>query len=193
TNTSQNQEPRRCYYCGRTGHLIAKCRTRQAKQKSRDDRRDDRRDNYRRDDYRRDDYKRDERRRSHSRSRDCSYRSSSRDKRNSRENSQERSRYSDFYNNDSRRASFRSPSPYRRDINYLGHNSTPPSAFPVPSNNKWEHFLDNPSICIAMPAYLYKKAKKTDLLPTSHTTPIKCNIRLRNRPYQAIIDSGAAI
>ncbi|CAG8808342.1 4902_t:CDS:2, partial [Dentiscutata erythropus] len=38
-------------------------------------------------------------------------------------------------------------------------------------------------------AYLYEEAKKTDLLPTSHTTPVKCNIRLRNRPYQAIIDS----
>ncbi|CAG8797031.1 22395_t:CDS:1, partial [Dentiscutata erythropus] len=40
TNTSQNQEPRHCHYCGRTEHLIAKCRTRQAEQKSRDDRRE---------------------------------------------------------------------------------------------------------------------------------------------------------
>ncbi|CAG8816152.1 10398_t:CDS:1, partial [Dentiscutata erythropus] len=63
TNTSQNQESHRCYYCGRTRHLIAKYRTRQAEQKSRDDRRDDRRDNYRRDDYRKD-----ERRRSRSHS-----------------------------------------------------------------------------------------------------------------------------
>ena len=44
-----------------------------------------------------------------------------------------------------------------------------------------------------MSAYLYEEAKKTDLLPTSYTTPVKCNICLRNRPYQAIIDSGAAI
>src|SRR6201988_1087144 len=188
TNTSQNQEPRRCHYCGQTGHLIAKCRTRQAEQKSRDDRRNDRRNNYKKDDYRRD-----ERRRSRSRSRDRSYRSSSRDRRNFRENSRERSRYTDFYNNDSRRTSFRSPSPYHRDINYLGHDSTPPSTSPVSSNNKWKHFLDNPFIRIAMAAYLYEEAKKTDLLPISHTTPVKCNIRLRNRPYQAIIDSGAAI
>ncbi|CAG8827400.1 4577_t:CDS:1, partial [Dentiscutata erythropus] len=135
TNTSQNQEPRHCYYCGRTGHLIAKCRARQAEQKSKDDRRNDKRDNYRRDDYRRDDYRRDKCRKSHSHSRDRSYKSSSRDRRNSRENSQERSRYSDSYNNDSRRTSFCSLSPYRRDINYLGHDSTPPSASPVPSNN----------------------------------------------------------
>ena len=44
-----------------------------------------------------------------------------------------------------------------------------------------------------MSAYLYEEARKTDLLPTSYTTPVKCNIRFRNRPYQAIIDSGAAI
>src|SRR6201988_3672435 len=154
TNTSQNQEPRRCHYCRRTGHLIAKCRTRQAEQKSRDDRRDDRRDNYRRDDYRRD-----ECRRSRSRSHDRSYRSSSRDRRSSRENSRERSRYTDSYNNDSRRTSFCSPSPYRRDINYLGHDSTLPLASPVSSNNKWEYFLNNPSIRIAMSAYLYEEAK----------------------------------
>ena len=44
-----------------------------------------------------------------------------------------------------------------------------------------------------MSAYLYEEAKKNDLLPTSYTTPVKCNIRLRNRSYQAIIDSVAAI
>ncbi|CAG8828971.1 21698_t:CDS:1, partial [Dentiscutata erythropus] len=115
--------------------------------------------------------------------------SSSRDRRNSRENSRERSKYLDSYNNDSRRTSFHSLLPYRRDINYLDHDSTPPSASPVPSNNKWKHFLDNPSIRIAMSAYLNEETKKTDLLPTSHTTPVKCNIHLRNRPYQAIIDS----
>ena len=45
-----------------------------------------------------------------------------------------------------------------------------------------------------MSAYLYEEAKNANLiqLPT-HTTPVKCNIWLRNRPYQAIIDSGAAI
>ncbi|CAG8817346.1 9152_t:CDS:1, partial [Dentiscutata erythropus] len=144
TNTSQNQKSRHCHYCGRTRHLIAKCRTRQAEQKSRDDRKDDRRNNYRRDDYRRD-----ERRRSCSRSRDRSYRSFSRDRRNSRENFRERSRYLDSYNDNSRRTGFRSLSPYCRDINYLGHDSTPSLASPVPSNNKWEHFLDNPSIRIA--------------------------------------------
>jgi hypothetical protein len=44
-----------------------------------------------------------------------------------------------------------------------------------------------------MSAYLYEEAKKTDFHLTFHTTPVKCNIRPRNRPYQAIIDSGAAI
>ena len=57
TNASRNQESRHCYYCGRTGHLIAKCRTRQAEQRSGSDRRDNGRDQYRRDDYRRDDYR----------------------------------------------------------------------------------------------------------------------------------------
>src|SRR6185312_1202002 len=104
TNASQNQEPRRCHYCGRTGHLIAKCRTRQAEQRPRSDRRDNGRDRYRRDNYRRD-----ERRRSRSRSHDRFYRKSTRDRGSSRENSRERSRYADSYNSDSRRTSFRSP------------------------------------------------------------------------------------
>ena len=27
----------------------------------------------------------------------------------------------------------------------------------------------------------------------TYTTPVKCNIRIRNQPYQAIIDSGASV
>ena len=52
----------------------------------------------------------------------------------------------------------------------------------------------NPSIRSALSAHLSHEAKT--ILPTSPeptTTPVKCNIKLRNRPYQAIIDSGASI
>ena len=45
-----------------------------------------------------------------------------------------------------------------------------------------------------MSAYLYEEAKNANLVQSpTHSTSVKCNIRLRNRPYQAIIDSGAAI
>ena len=31
------------------------------------------------------------------------------------------------------------------------------------------------------------------ITPEPTTTPVKCNIKIRNRPYQAIVDSGASI
>lgn len=54
--------------------------------------------------------------------------------------------------------------------------------------------MDNPSIRIALSSYLHKEAMSANLVnPPEYTTPVKCNIKLRNRQYQAIIDSGAAI
>jgi len=41
---------------------------------------------------------------------------------------------------------------------------------------------------------LHEEAKNANILiPATHTTPVKCNIQLRNRPYQVIIDSNASV
>ena len=57
---------------------------------------------------------------------------------------------------------------------------------------KWEAFLANASIRNTLFAYLYKEAKDNNLLP-QHVTPVKCNVQIKSQPYQAIIDSGAAV
>ena len=60
--------------------------------------------------------------------------------------------------------------------------------------NKWETLLNNSSIRGALAAHLYEEAKNANLVQTpAYTTPVKCNISLQHRPYQAIIDSGASI
>jgi len=60
------------------------------------------------------------------------------------------------------------------------------------TQEKWEAFLANASIRNALSAYLYKEAKDNNLLP-QHVTPVKCNVQIKSQPYQAIIDSGAAV
>ena len=41
---------------------------------------------------------------------------------------------------------------------------------------------------------MYEEAKNANLVQTpAYTTPVKCNVSLQNKPYQAIIDSGASI
>ena len=45
-----------------------------------------------------------------------------------------------------------------------------------------------------MAIHLYEEAKNANLVQTpAYTTPVKCNVSLQNKPYQAIIDSGASI
>jgi hypothetical protein len=54
--------------------------------------------------------------------------------------------------------------------------------------------LNNSSIRGALAAHLYEEAKNANLVQTpAYTTPVKCNISLQHKPYQAIIDSGASI
>jgi hypothetical protein len=54
--------------------------------------------------------------------------------------------------------------------------------------------LNNTSIRSALSSYLYEEAKSANLVQTpTYTTPVKCNIRLNQKPYQAIIDSGASV
>ena len=41
---------------------------------------------------------------------------------------------------------------------------------------------------------MYKEAKTANLIQTfAHTTPVKCNIKINQKPHEAIIDSGASI
>jgi hypothetical protein len=54
--------------------------------------------------------------------------------------------------------------------------------------------LSNDTIRNALSAYLYQKTLGTNpITQLPYTTPVKCNIRIQNNPYQAIIDSGAAV
>ncbi|CAG8712591.1 11870_t:CDS:2, partial [Cetraspora pellucida] len=72
-----------------------------------------------------------------------------------------------------------------------------PTDYPHPIiiiQKKWKTLLDNSSIRSALSAHLSHEAKT--IFPTTSdptTTPVKCNIKLSNRSYQAIIDSGASI
>ena len=60
------------------------------------------------------------------------------------------------------------------------------------TQEEWEAFFANASIRKALSAYLYKEAKDNNLVP-QHITPVKCNMQIKNQPYQAIINSGAAM
>ena len=41
---------------------------------------------------------------------------------------------------------------------------------------------------------MYEEAKTANLIQTSaHTTPVKCNVKINQKPREAIIDSGASI
>ena len=41
---------------------------------------------------------------------------------------------------------------------------------------------------------MHEEAKNANILTSAtHTTPVKCNIQLRNKPYQAIIDSSVSV
>src|SRR5260364_373398 len=54
--------------------------------------------------------------------------------------------------------------------------------------------LNNTSIHTALSSYLYEEAKTANLIQTpAHTTPVQCNVQLNQKPYQAVIDSGASI
>ena len=60
------------------------------------------------------------------------------------------------------------------------------------TQEEWEAFLANASIRKALSAYLYKEAKDNNLV-LQHITPVKCNVQIKNQPYQAIIDSSATV
>src|SRR5260363_87503 len=56
------------------------------------------------------------------------------------------------------------------------------------------NILNNASIHTALSSYLYEEAKTANLTQTpAHTTPVQYNVQLNQKPYQAIIDSGASI
>ncbi|HEY1247838.1 MAG TPA: retrotransposon gag family protein, partial [Nitrososphaera sp.] len=158
------KQPPTCHYCGRTGHFIANCNTRKKNENQRSGRpRYNNRDNWRS--------------RSRSRSRDNSNRnrSRSRDRDNYRRNDNNRNR---------------SPSLYHRDVYYRDQDNTS-NKTPI-STSKWEALLDNPSIRAALSTHLAQQPINHQTL-SNFTTPVKCNVQLKNRPYQAIIDSGASI
>ena len=168
------KQPPTCHYCGRTGHFIANCNTRKKDESQRSNRsRYNNRDNK---------YSR-----SRSRSRDNfnRNRSRSRDRDNYRRNDNNRNRspYPSYRSN-------RSPSPYYRDVYYRDQDHAP-NKTPV-STSKWEALLDNPSIRAALSTHLAQQPINHQT-PSNFTTPVKCNVQIRNRPYQAIIDSGASI
>src|SRR5260363_305975 len=56
------------------------------------------------------------------------------------------------------------------------------------------NILNNASIRTALSSYLYEEAKTANLIQIpAHTTPVQCNVKLNQKPYQAVIDSGASI
>ena len=45
----------------------------------------------------------------------------------------------------------------------------------------------------AIETYFAEPSHNNLAQPSTHTTPVKCNIKIKDKPYQAIIDSGASI
>ena len=45
----------------------------------------------------------------------------------------------------------------------------------------------------ALSTYLSQEAKTIAITPKPTTIPVKYNVKIRNRPYQAIVDSEASI
>ena len=45
----------------------------------------------------------------------------------------------------------------------------------------------------AIETYFAEPSHNNLAQPFTHTTPVKCNIKIKDKPYQAIIDSGASI
>ena len=59
---------------------------------------------------------------------------------------------------------------------------------------EFDSYFFQESMQAAINEYFPEPTPNTNLTQTStSTTPVKCNIKLRNKPYQAIIDSGASI
>src|SRR6185312_16095247 len=57
-----------------------------------------------------------------------------------------------------------------------------------------KQLLNNTSVCTTLSSYLYEEAKTANLIQTSaYTTPVKCNVKINQKPHEAIIDSGASI
>lgn len=176
-----------CFYCGNTGHMIAKCRIKQEDQRrerQKYNQRNDRRDRAPRSSFQPRDHR--ENWRDRSRSYDRSRNNRSQDRYN-----RSRSRSRDPYQDDRKSKHSRASSPYPRNVNYLDNKKSNYSDEET-TQETWEAFLENASIRNALSAYLYKEAKDANLLP-QHITPVKCNIKVKSKPYQAIIDSGASV
>ena len=45
----------------------------------------------------------------------------------------------------------------------------------------------------AIETYFAKPSSNNSTQPSTYTTPVKCNIKIRNKSYSAIIDSSASI
>src|SRR6185437_5322970 len=187
--TPRMKEPPICYYCGCTGHFIRDCNSRKQDQRQESNSRRNNNNN---------------RNRNNNQNRDRNGRTSNRYPNNrdcsrSRNNFHPRSQFRDdnyrSRNDDNycsyQNSSNQSPSLYHRSVNYLIQNQT---QTPSLTANKWEILLNNQSIRGALATHLYEEAKNANLVQTpAYTTPVKCNVSLRNKPYQAIIDSGASI
>ena len=103
----------------------------------------------------------------------------------SQSHSQSREKYRNNNRRFSDRSCSRSSTPYPRDI-YIA------DTVPDFTYEQFETFLNNTSIQAALTEYLIEE--NINITQTSnYTTPVKCNIKLQNQPYQAIIDSGASI
>ena len=188
--TPRMKEPPICYYCGRTGHFIRDCNSRKQDQRQGSNSRRNNNNNNR---NRNNNQNRD--RNGRSSDRYSNNRDRSRSRNNSRPRSQSRDNNYRSRNNDNyhsyQNSSNRSPSPYHRSVNYLTQNQT---QTPSLTASKWKTLLNNPSIRGALATHLYEEAKNANLVQTpAYTTPVKCNVSLQNKPYQAIIDSGASI
>jgi hypothetical protein len=198
TNYIESSRPSRpnatCFYCGKSGHFIANCNTKREDQRRENKSRNYSNNNNRNSNWRnRDsppprqyqDKRWDRRDRSQSRERTSSY-----DRHRNKDN-RSRSRSRDPYQDDRKSKYQRSSSPYPRNVNYLDNDKDDERTSEI-TQEKWEAFLANASIRNALSAYLYKEAKDNNIIP-KHITPVKCNIQIRDKPYQAIIDSGAAV
>ena len=199
-----------CYYCGNLGHVARNCRIRQDDQKKerekfssrqnyRSDNRyhSDNRPNYRsnqsydrsrsreRNRSRDNNYSRNYRPQSNDRNSRPTYRDRSNNYNRSQSRSQSRERHRDNNRRFSDRSHSRSSTPYPRDI-YIA------DTVPDFTYEQFETFLNNTSIQAALTEYLMEE--NINITQTSnHTTPVRCNIKLQDQPYQAIIDSGASI
>ena len=195
SENSNSRDPT-CYYCGNKGHFIRDCRARKEENRKSsyntnssryDDRNPSRSDNR----YSSRDYhpsnRSDSRNRNRSRDRNYNqpyHNNRSRSRSQSCDRYRSRDRSSDYNRNNRSRS--RSSTPYPRNV-YTA-NTTNDFTY-----EEFETFLANDSIRTALASYMTEETSTTNQKQTSYTTPVKCNIRIRNRPYQAIIDSGAAI